>query len=129
MIIGLGTDVVNIPRVEESLETFGERFLARILTPEERELLPGQKKVQAGFVAKRFAAKEAAAKSLGIGFRDGVSMQDFSVRNDKNGKPVLIFSGKALTLLKALGTKDKVPHVHVSLSDDYPMAFAVVILS
>lgn len=131
MILGLGTDVINIPRIEHAIERFGEHFLLRVYTPEEiaqASVFPAHnKRMLAAYYAKRFAAKEAAAKALGTGFRDGVSFQDFSISNDGQGKPLITFSGQALIRLQGLSSQG-MPNIHLSLSDDYPSAFAVVVI-
>lgn len=132
-IIGIGVDTVNISRIEHMIAKHGDRFLARLFTPEEiagAEKFPvGNNRAKAAYFAKRFAAKEAATKALGTGFRQGVSFQDFSIRNDNEGKPLLQITGNAQAVLKKISAKTHAPFVHVSLSDDYPSAIAVVIFS
>jgi holo-[acyl-carrier protein] synthase len=132
MILGVGTDVVNIERIEKSCERFGQRFITRVFTPEEIEQaqkFPAtNKRAKMAYFAKRFAAKEAAAKALGIGFNDGVTFQDFTISNDMLGKPIIMFSGRAQLILEQLTSRKSTPIIHLSLSDDYPTAFAVVII-
>lgn len=122
-IVGLGTDIAEIERVEKALARTGEAFARRILT--EQEMLTFASLKQPGrFLAKRFAAKEAASKALGTGIADGVSFQDFTIGNDALGKPNLSLSGRAATLAAQLG----VVHIHLSLSDERHYAVATVIL-
>ncbi|MBL4608810.1 MAG: holo-ACP synthase [Pseudomonadales bacterium] len=122
MIIGIGTDIVEIDRIVGVLSRQGESFIRRILTPtEQKQLL--SKKDQARFLAKRFAAKEAASKALGTGFSQGVSWQDFEVSSDELGRPLLSFSGQAKLLIEQKGVTES----HLSISDEkhYAIAFAV----
>lgn len=123
MIYGIGTDIVGVPRLQVNLERFGERFAARILTDSE---MVGFRQVhgKAHFLAKRFAAKEAMAKALGTGFRDGLSLRDIAVDNDALGKPLLVFSAELEKRLQLLGVKQR----HISLSDEKGYAVAFVIL-
>lgn len=123
MIFGIGTDIVRISRMAENLDRYGERFAARILTEAEMAVFTGSAQ-QAQFLAKRFAAKEAAAKALGTGFRDGLSLRDISVSNDILGKPELMFSQRAQQNLEKQG----VGSAHLSLSDEREYAIAYVIL-
>ena len=123
MIYGIGTDIVRIQRMADNLGRYGERFAARILT--EQEMAVFRESVQqAPFLAKRFAAKEAAAKALGTGFRGGLSLRDIGVDNDALGKPVLAFSAHAREVLQNRG----VGHTHLSLSDESEYAIAYVVL-
>ncbi len=122
MIYGIGTDIVRVARMRKNLTRYGERFAARILADAEMEAFR-QKPDGANFLAKRFAAKEAAAKALGTGFRDGLSLQDIAVANDTLGKPVLVLSERLELRLRLQGVKPG----HVSLSDeqDYALAFVI----
>lgn len=126
MIIGLGCDVVNIERLNKSRE-FVERFMQRILGEHEfseiKKITDSQSLICS--LAKRYAAKEAFVKALGTGFRNGIYLRDIEVLHNDLGKPVLKVNGIAKTLLSVNG--DNVS-VHVSLSDDYPYAQAVVII-
>ena len=122
MIIGLGTDIVELERIEKAAARFGERFAARILHPEELELW--RKTPQTTFLAGRFAAKEALVKALGTGFSQGIWVSDILIRKGVNGEPVAQLSGVALECLQALGADS----VHVSISHDRHSAMAVVIL-
>lgn len=123
MIYGIGTDIVSIQRIENNLERHGEHFASRILT--DGEMQGYQKSVRKShFLAKRFAAKEAAVKALGTGFRDGLSLKDISVSNDDLGKPILEFSDRAKEELKIRG----IGNCHLSLSDEQNYAVAFVTL-
>ena len=122
-IVGLGTDIAEIERVEKALARSGEAFAKRILTESELETFSGLKQ-QGRFLAKRFAVKEAASKALGTGIALGVSFQDFNVSNDEHGAPVLTLSNKALEIADQKG----VAHVHLSISDERHYAVATVIL-
>ena len=123
MIFGIGTDIVNVARIAKSIERHGNKFATRILTDDEYQAYC--EVVQpASFLAKRFAAKEAAAKAFGTGFRDGLSLRDIAVSHDALGKPVLVFHGYGLQLKTDLGIGD----AHVSLSDEQDNALAFVVL-
>jgi len=123
MIFGIGTDIVRIPRMADNLARYGERFAARILTGVELAAFTDSAQ-QAAFLAKRFAAKEAAAKALGTGFRDGLGLRDIGVANDVLGKPLLAFSERAQKMLQKQGVGSS----HLSLSDDSEYAIAYVVL-
>ena len=123
MIFGIGTDIVRISRMEEALLKNGDKFAQRILTDDELNDFAKTDK-QANFLAKRFAAKEAAAKAMGTGFRDGLSLKHIGVGHDDNGKPVLCFSGKACEILEMNSVSDS----HVSLADEQEYAVAFVTL-
>ena len=128
MIIGIGSDIVDIRRIEQTLERFGERFLERIYTDVERSKA-GSRANAAATYAKRFAAKEACAKALGTGFRDGVFWRDLAVVNLPSGKPTMRLSGGALDRLRAMTPPGMTTQLDVSLTDEPPMAQAVVIIS
>jgi holo-[acyl-carrier protein] synthase len=122
VIFGIGTDIVCIQRMTDNLDRYGERFAARILT--EAEMAVFQTSAQRPqFLAKRFAAKEAAAKALGTGFRNGLSLRDIGVQNDVLGKPVLAFSERAQQTLQNQG----IGAAHLSLSDESEYAIAYVV--
>lgn len=121
MILGLGTDLVKIARIEAVMARFGERFLNRCFTDAER----ARGKNNPRFYAKRFAAKEAAAKALGTGFRGGILLKDIEVANTESGAPSLILHGAALGRLKAMAPKTS---LHLSLSDERDQALAVVVI-
>ncbi len=121
-IVGLGTDIAEIDRFEKSLSKLGEAFAKRILTEPELVTFHATKQ-QSRFLAKRFAAKEAASKALGTGIAKGVTFHDFIVSNDANGKPVLSLHNQAL----AYATSEGVTHIHLSISDERHYAVATVI--
>jgi holo-[acyl-carrier protein] synthase len=122
-IVGLGTDIAEIERVEKALSRSGDGFARRILTEAEFALFT-QRKQKVRYLAKRFAAKEAASKALGTGIAKGVSFQHFSILNDDNGKPHLTLTGKALEIAQTL----QVSAIHLSISDERFYAVATVIL-
>lgn len=128
MILGIGCDVVNIERLEKPADKL-PALAAKILSPDELAEFAGLKaasvRAKACFLAKRFAAKEALAKALGSGFRDGLYLHDISIVHNAAGKPDFSLSGKAEEILQALGNK---PILHLSLSDDYPFAQALAII-
>lgn len=121
MIFGIGTDIVSIERIRTALERHGERFARRVLAEREWE---GYRKAARPehFLAKRFAAKEAAAKAFGTGFRDGLLMRDIAVVNDSKGKPELSFSGHASVMCEELG----IGRHYLSISDERDHAIAFV---
>ncbi|ENO8416500.1 holo-ACP synthase [Vibrio mimicus] len=122
MIVGLGTDIAEIERVEKALARSGESFARRILCDLEMAQFHILKQ-QGRFLAKRFAAKEAASKALGTGIAQGVTFHDFTITNDEMGKPLLSLSGKAAQLAAQL----EVVHIHLSISDERHYAMATVI--
>jgi len=123
MIYGIGTDIVRIQRIDENLQRYGDRFASRILSDDEFEGFQASAR-KAHFLAKRFAAKEAAAKALGTGFRDGLNLKDISVIHDELGKPILEFSPKGHEHLKSRS----ISGTHLSISDEQDYAVAFVIL-
>ena len=123
MIVGIGTDIVKVSRMAESLDKHGARFAKRILADAEYEQFQ-QKSSPALFLAKRFAAKEAAVKALGTGFRDGISMHHIVVENDILGKPCLQFSDVAKTKIE----EQQITHSHLSSADEQEYAIAYVVL-
>ncbi len=132
MILGIGTDLIDIRRVEKTLERFGERFLNRVFTPTEikrAERRAGTAKGRAATYAKRFAAKEAGAKALGTGFRRGVFMRDLGVTNLPSGQPTLFLTGGAADRLAVMVPSGFTADIHLTITDDYPMAQAFVIIS
>ncbi|NML07127.1 holo-ACP synthase [Sphingomonas sp. G-3-2-10] len=128
MIIGLGSDLCNIERIQNSLDRFGERFENRVFT--DVELLKARRRphTRAGTLAKRFAAKEAFSKAVGTGFRKGVFMKDIGVVNSPSGAPTLSLSGGAKAALDRLVPEGHIAKVHLTLTDDHPWAQAFVIL-
>ena len=130
MMLGLGSDVVNIDRIARTLERFGDRFLQRSFTKKEiagYQLITNTER-KAAYIARRFAAKEACAKALGTGFRHGLLFKNIGVVNDAQGKPSLELSGRAVELLQQLAGNN-MPRIDVTLSDDNPVAMAVVLIS
>ncbi len=123
MIFGIGTDIVAVPRMARSLERYGRRFAERILAPNEL-LAFDNHPLPAHFLAKRFAAKEAAAKALGTGFADGLTLRDIAVGHDPRGRPLLNFSDRAMRLAERLGAGE----AFLSLSDEKRYAVAFVTL-
>jgi holo-[acyl-carrier protein] synthase len=128
MIIGLGSDLIDIRRIDKSIQRFGERFLGRIFTALERE--KSDKRAQrAASYAKRFAAKEACSKALGTGLRRGVFWRDMGVVNLPGGKPSMKLTGGALKRLHEITPKGMTPQIDLTITDDFPLAQAVVIIS
>jgi holo-[acyl-carrier protein] synthase len=128
MIIGLGSDLCNIERIQNSLDRFGERFENRVFTDVERAKAARRPLTRAGTYAKRFAAKEAFSKAVGTGFRAGVFMKDIGVVNAPSGAPTLALTGGALTRLQSLVPAGHRPVIHLTLTDDHPWAQAFVII-
>lgn len=130
MILGLGSDIIDIRRIEASIARFGDRFLMRIFTENERaRALRRTEKLRAPTFAKRFAAKEAAAKALGTGFRRGVFFADLAVVNLRSGQPTILMTGGAAARLAAITPEGLTPVIHVTMTDEYPYAYAQVIIS
>ena len=127
MIIGIGSDLCDIRRIERSLQRFGDRFTHRVFTEGERAR-SDRRASRAPSYARRFAAKEACAKALGTGLSHGVFWRDMEVVNLPGGKPTMRLTGGALERLRSLMPEGHEPVVHVSLSDDVPMAQAFVII-
>jgi len=128
MIIGLGSDLVDVRRVARSIERYGDRFLGRIFTPAERARAEG-KANRVETYAKRFAAKEACSKALGTGFRAGVFWRDMGVVNLASGRPTMQLTGGALKRLQAITPAGCEARIDVSLTDEGPSAQAIVIIS
>ena len=130
MILGIGSDIIDIRRIEASIARFGDRFLMRIFTENERaRALRRTEKLRAPTFAKRFAAKEAAAKALGTGFRRGVFFADLAVVNLRSGQPTILMTGGAAARLAAITPEGLIPVIHVTMTDEYPYAYAQVIIS
>jgi len=128
MIIVLGSDLIDIRRIEQTIERHGNRFLDRIFTAVERE--KSEKRAQrAASYAKRFAAKEACAKALGTGLRRGVFWRDMGVVNLPGGKPTMNLTGGALRRLNEITPAGMEPTVDLTITDDFPLAQAIVIIS
>jgi holo-[acyl-carrier protein] synthase len=128
MILGIGNDLIDIRRIEKTLERFGDRFLQRVFTDIERARSDGRAGRAASY-AKRFAAKEACAKALGTGLRKGVFWKDMGVVNLRSGRPTIALTGGAAEQLKRMTPVGYQPRVDVTLTDDFPLAEAVVIIS
>jgi holo-[acyl-carrier protein] synthase len=128
MILGLGNDIIDIRRIEATLERFGERFLARVFTETERRKSESRAGRAASY-AKRFAAKEACAKALGTGLRRGVYWRDMGVVNLPSGRPTIQLTGGAARQLALLTPPGFEARIDVTLTDDFPLAEAVVIVS
>lgn len=127
MILGLGNDIVDIRRIEESLNRFGDRFRDRIFTEIEKKKSDGRL-LRAASYAKRFAAKEACSKALGTGFHRGVFWRDMGVVNEPSGRPTMVLTGGALKQLERITPAGKKPCIHLTITDDHPWAQAVVII-
>ena len=129
MILGLGSDLIDIRRIEKAIERFGDRCLDRIFTENERRRCDRRGATRGASYARRFAAKEAAAKALGTGFRAGVFWRDLGVVNLPSGQPGLRLTGGALRRLEAITPAGMEARLDVSLTDEPPLAQAVVIIS
>jgi holo-[acyl-carrier protein] synthase len=128
VILGIGSDLVDIRRIEQTLDRFGERFLARVFTEEERRRSERRANRGASY-ARRFAAKEACSKALGTGFRRGVFWRDMGVVNLASGKPTLMLTGGAAARLALLVPDGMTAQIDLSITDDPPIAQAIVIIS
>jgi holo-[acyl-carrier protein] synthase len=128
MIIGLGSDLCDVRRIEKVLARFGERFVKRVYTDVERRKAEGRVGLAATY-AKRFAAKEACAKALGTGFRHGVFLKDLGVVNLPGGKPTLALTGGAAARLAAITPAGMRAEISLSLTDEYPLAHAIVVIT
>jgi holo-[acyl-carrier protein] synthase len=128
MILGLGNDIVDIRRIAKTIERHGERFLARVFTEAERQK-SDRRASRAASYAKRFAAKEACAKALGTGFRRGVFWRDMGVINLKSGRPTMVLTGGAAEQLKRITPEGLEARVDVTLTDEFPLAQAIVLIS
>ncbi len=130
MIVGTGSDLIDIRRIEKTLVRFGDRFIKRCFT--EIEQAKAERRRPGGThiatYAKRFAAKEACSKALGTGFNQGVYMKDIGVVNTQAGKPTLALSGGAKKRLDAMIPKGMKPVIHVTITDEAPMAHVLVII-
>lgn len=128
MILGVGNDMVDIRRIEQTLDRYGDRFLDRIFTDIERAK-SDRRAQRAASYAKRFAAKEACSKALGTGFRKGVFWRDMGVVNLSSGRPTMVLTGGAARHLETLVPGGFKPDIHLTITDDYPWAQAIVIIS
>jgi holo-[acyl-carrier protein] synthase len=130
MILGIGSDICDIRRIEKAIERHGDRFLERVFTETERaKAMRRTEKIRASTFAKRFAAKEAAAKALGTGFRHGVFFSDLGVVNLPGGQPTLQMTGGSAIRLLAITPPNMTAQVHLTMTDEYPYAYAQVIIS
>jgi len=129
MIIGVGSDLIDIRRIERAIERFGDRFLDRIFTATERSRCDRRGTTRGASYARRFAAKEAAAKALGTGFRRGVFWRDLGVVNEPSGQPGMRLTGGALARLQSMTPKGMQARLDVTLTDEPPLAQAVVIIT
>jgi len=127
MIIGMGADMTDIRRVQETLERFGDRYIQRCFTPIEQQKSEGRAQRAASY-AKRFAAKEACAKALGTGLNKGVYWRDMGVVNLPGGKPSMVLTGGAAERLKALTPAGCQAVIHLTITDEYPLAQAHVLI-
>ena len=127
MIIGIGSDLCDIRRIEETLERFGARFIERCFTPVE-QAKSERRATRAASYAKRFAAKEACAKALGTGIRSGVAWRDMGVVNLKSGQPTMALTGGAAERLAAITPAGHQARIHLSITDDHPLAQAFVVI-
>ncbi len=128
MIIGIGSDLIDIRRVEQTLERFGDRFVERIFTEVEQRKSE-RRRMRAASYAKRFAAKEACSKALGTGIRRGVFWKDMGVVNIRGGQPTMALTGGALVRLEEITPPGMAPVIHLTITDDHPLAQAFVIIS
>lgn len=128
MIVGIGNDIIDIRRIERTLERYGERFTQRVFTDIERAK-SDRRRLRAASYAKRFAAKEACSKALGTGFSRGVFWRDLGVVNEPSGRPTMQLTGAAAEHLSRLTPAGFRPAIHLTLTDDYPYAQAIVVIS
>src|SRR5579863_7388299 len=128
MILGVGSDLIDIRRIERTIARFGDRFLERVFTPIERRRSE-RRDDRAASYAKRFAAKEACSKALGTGFRQGVFWRDLGVFNLPSGQPTLRLSGGAAVRLAAMTPPGMIAQINLTMTDDHPWAEAVVMIS
>ena len=128
MIVGLGSDLCNIERIQASLDRFGARFEARVFTAAERAKADRRPFTKAGTLAKRFAAKEAFSKAVGTGFKRGVFLRDIGVVNAPSGQPTLLPTGGAKARLDAITPPGHVARIHLTMTDDHPWAQAFVVI-
>ena len=128
MILGIGNDLIDIRRIEQTLDRFGDRFINRIFTETERKK-SDKRLLRAASYAKRFASKEACSKALGTGFRKGVFWCDRGVTNLPSGKPTMVLTGGALARLAELTPVGMTAQIDLTITDDFPLAQAIVIIS
>jgi holo-[acyl-carrier protein] synthase len=128
VILGLGSDIIDIRRIEATIARFGDRFLNRVFTDAERRK-SDRRRERAASYAKRFAAKEACSKALGTGLRKGVFWRDMGVVNAPSGRPTLVLTGGAAEQLKRITPAGYEPRIDLTLTDDFPQAQAIVIIT
>jgi len=128
MIIGIGSDMIDIRRIEDTINRYGDRFLDRIFTGTER-VTSDRRAARAASYAKRFAAQEACAKALGTGLNRGVFWRDMGVINLPGGQPTMKLTGGAAARLKQLTPPNHEAQIHITITDDYPLAYAFVMIS
>ena len=128
MIIGIGNDIIDIDRVARTLDRFGDRFTERVFTEVERQK-SDRRAQRAASYAKRFAAKEACSKALGTGIRRGVFWRDIGVINLRSGQPTIHLTGGARLRLEEMTPAGMLPQIHLTMTDDHPLAQAIVIIS
>jgi len=128
MILGIGNDIIDIQRIERTLERYGERFINRLYTDIEQQKSERRRNRAASY-AKRFAAKEACSKALGTGIRQGVFWRDMGVVNLRSGQPTMALTGGAAERLARMVPMDMEPQIHLTITDDGPLAQAIVIIS
>ena len=128
MILGIGTDLANIDRIERVLARFGDRFRNRVFTEREQRKAEGRPRAVAATYAKRWAAKEACSKALGTGLRMGISWKDMAVTNLRSGQPVMDVTGWAAERLRAMTPVGFEAVIHLTLTDDHPWAQAFVVI-
>jgi holo-[acyl-carrier protein] synthase len=128
-VLGLGSDLCNIERIQNSITRFGDRFLNRVFTDTERARGERRPLTRAGTYAKRFAAKEACSKALGTGFRSGVFMKDMGVVNLPSGAPTLHLTGGAAARLAEITPAGHKAAIHLTMTDDHPWAQAIVLIT
>jgi len=128
VIIGIGSDLCNIERIQNSLDRFGERFTNRVFTEIERGKAERRPFTRAGTYAKRFAAKEAFSKAVGTGFKQGVFMRDIGVVNKASGEPTLALTGGAKERLDFILPHGHLARIHLTMTDDHPFAMAMVVI-
>jgi holo-[acyl-carrier protein] synthase len=129
VILGIGSDLCNIERIQKSLDRWGDKFLKRVFTDLERKKAASRPFTSAGTLAKRFAAKEAFSKAVGTGFKRGVFMKDIGVINLPSGAPTLHLTGGAKARLDALAPEGHAIDIHLTMTDDHPWAQAFVIIT
>ena len=128
MILGIGNDIIDIRRIEKTLERFGDRFVRRLFTDTEQKRSE-RRKLRAASYAKRFAAKESCSKALGTGLRQGVFWRDMGVTNLPSGKPTMTLTNGALARLNKMTPAGMSPQIDLTITDDFPTAQAIVIIS